>query len=405
MTNLLHNQFLSGGLLLGALAGAATLVKRYGSALLRHLVSRFVVEVEIRDGAMVEWFGLWLTHIRYGQSCRRMKVDVRHDRKLDKPKLSFEPGPGSHFVRHDGRWFIAERHRNDEDKEMAANGEWYRIRFFGSRERAMATMEAAKTFASELLAQRDTAHISDGAGWWGTVNVGVPRSLSTVVLPAGMVDGIVSRIRTFLGQQDWYAERGIPWRVGFLLEGPPRTGKTSLVRAVAHDLGLPLYVLDLTSKDFSDRALAMTLSRVPTRALVLIEDIDQQLGADTSLITLSGLLNALDGPLASEGRVLFVTTNAQELLDAALVGEGRLDVHVHFEYATREQAHEIFLRFFPGHTEEARAFAEIVPERTLPLAAIQEHLVARSDDAARAVAEAHLLARKEVRVVRREVAA
>ena len=64
-------------------------------------------------------------------------------------------------------------------------------------------------------------------------------------------------------------------------------------------------------------------------------------------ITLAGLLNAIDGVTAQEGRILFATTNKYDALDPALVRPGRLDVHVQFGMASRWQAQELFKCFFP----------------------------------------------------------
>lgn len=64
-------------------------------------------------------------------------------------------------------------------------------------------------------------------------------------------------------------------------------------------------------------------------------------------VTLSGLLGALDGVAAQEGRILFATTNRYKALDEALCRAGRMDVHVEFGKATRWQARELFRRFFP----------------------------------------------------------
>lgn len=70
----------------------------------------------------------------------------------------------------------------------------------------------------------------------------------------------------------------------------------------------------------------------PERALLLLEDIDAALGrpvADEkggvyhSPLTFSGLLNALDGVAASEGRLVFMTTNHLNRLDPALIRPGR----------------------------------------------------------------------------------
>ena len=67
---------------------------------------------------------------------------------------------------------------------------------------------------------------------------------------------------------------------------------------------------------------------------------------DTPKISLSGLLNALDGVGAQEGRLLFATTNRYETLDAALRRPGRMDVHVEFELASQYQAAGLFKRFY-----------------------------------------------------------
>ncbi len=44
-----------------------------------------------------------------------------------------------------------------------------------------------------------------------------------------------------------------------------------------------------------------------------------------SRLTLSGLLNAIDGVTSTEGRILFMTTNYEERLDPALIRPGRVD--------------------------------------------------------------------------------
>lgn len=63
-------------------------------------------------------------------------------------------------------------------------------------------------------------------------------------------------------------------------------------------------------------------------------------------ISLSGLLNAIDGVASHEGRVLIMTTNHPEALDDALIRPGRVDLQVGFSNATREQAGELFRRMY-----------------------------------------------------------
>ncbi|OAA45365.1 bcs1 [Cordyceps fumosorosea ARSEF 2679] len=63
-------------------------------------------------------------------------------------------------------------------------------------------------------------------------------------------------------------------------------------------------------------------------------------------ISLSGLLNAIDGVASHEGRVLIMTTNKPESLDEALVRPGRVDVQVGFCHASTFQVEELFLRMY-----------------------------------------------------------
>ena len=63
-------------------------------------------------------------------------------------------------------------------------------------------------------------------------------------------------------------------------------------------------------------------------------------------VTLSGLLNALDGIGAQEGRILFATTNNHAALDPALIRPGRMDAHIEFKFASKSQAEELFKCFY-----------------------------------------------------------
>ncbi|KAK4230447.1 BCS1 N terminal-domain-containing protein [Podospora fimiseda] len=89
-------------------------------------------------------------------------------------------------------------------------------------------------------------------------------------------------------------------------------------------------------------------------------------GAEKKGISLSGLLNAIDGVASHEGRVLIMTTNKPENLDTALIRPGRVDLQVAFTNATQEQAKELFERmyeydFHPGSTPKT-TFASIQEE-------------------------------------------
>lgn len=66
-------------------------------------------------------------------------------------------------------------------------------------------------------------------------------------------------------------------------------------------------------------------------------------------MTFSGFLNALDGVASGEERIVFMTTNHVEQLDAALIRPGRVDMTEFIDDAVPEQAQALFSHFYAGH--------------------------------------------------------
>ncbi|KAF2157537.1 P-loop containing nucleoside triphosphate hydrolase protein [Myriangium duriaei CBS 260.36] len=75
-------------------------------------------------------------------------------------------------------------------------------------------------------------------------------------------------------------------------------------------------------------------------------------------ISLSGLLNAIDGVATHEGRVLIMTTNHPETLDEALVRTGRVDLRIKFDFASGDQIRQLFLRMYAVDVNEVFGRAE-----------------------------------------------
>lgn len=193
---------------------------------------------------------------------------------------------------------------------------------------------------------------------------------------------VLQDAQEFMHSEKWYSERGLPYRRGYLFHGVPGAGKTSLVHAIAGELNLDIYVINLSKRNLDDSVLTELISDLPARSIALIEEIDaaflrgvtrESTGSasgsesrDSSPgVTLSGLLASIDGIQASEGRLLFATTNNYHALDSALIRAGRLDVHVEFTYASQPQAEELFKRFFHANDNPAPA-ASTEPKNEKP---------------------------------------
>ncbi|KAJ7643186.1 P-loop containing nucleoside triphosphate hydrolase protein [Mycena rosella] len=253
-------------------------------------------------------------------------------------------------------------------------------------------------------------HLSDsnnhyGPGQtWTTVKHKIRRPLSSIILPPGVIDTLMQDATEFLETENWYIEAGIPHRRGYLLHGPPGTGKTSTIYALAGALNLEIYSLSLASHSVDDGFLQRAASSIPKHGLLLIEDIDCAFasrddedgddergmprilgthGSTTrSKVTLSGLLNVIDGVGSEEGKLFFATTNYIDRLDPALLRPGRIDRKVAYGLIASPQAHALFLRFFPAArfpTEKgidalAATFAAGVPPGEFSAAELQGFL-------------------------------
>lgn len=337
------------------------------------------------------------------------------------------------------------------------------------------TCRTNRTTAHRPVGSHNSSH---SAYWTRTANRHA-RPMNTVVLDAKQKMDILSDMNEYLSPNAaaWYARRGIPLRRGYLFHGPPGTGKTSLSFALAGVFGLDIYVMSLLDPSLTEKDVMALFSYLPTRCIVLLEDIDtagvarspdaneeenpameavkeapkkakktkkgeeddeekddeesddkaredsekkeedddvkksdakknsqnkennpdnQTLASPASDsssyrdsdwdsddepvgnltfphlaeklaisyqpstrhhsdhhprgISLSGLLNAIDGVASHEGRVLVMTTNKPEALDEALIRPGRVDLQVCFTNATRHQAKELFIRMYVDDT-------------------------------------------------------
>jgi chaperone BCS1 len=414
---LANNQFFSGGLILMIGGAALAALRNVPARMYTWLRDRGVIEIDIPDRELAfEWLDKWLAAHTYSRDhARRLTVRSETatytDRTTDpggdhRPRIIFSPAPGEHWLFYRGRLAILHRHRNDTERNQQGQvsssiRETFSITIL-SRDRSLARqlLEDAREFALPRADQKLTIHYVRYNSWNEQLQR-LPRPADSVILQAGLLEDLIAEARTFLEGRDWYLQRGIPYRRGYLLHGPPGTGKSSTVVAVASALGMDIAVLNLNSATLDDNELSELLAETPANALVLVEDIDcafvaRQAGDDkANKVTFSGLLNAIDGVAAGEGRILFATTNHLDRLDPALIRPGRIDRQIEIGLATREQIRRLFLRFFPeADSALTDRFAASLPDRRLSMSALQTHLIRHAACPLAAVENAHELLAK-----------
>ncbi|CAF9915213.1 hypothetical protein IMSHALPRED_002375 [Imshaugia aleurites] len=317
----------------------------------------------------------------------------------------FQPSFGTHRFFHKGRLFQLKRENRQVMQEgwagsVTRDEENITLTCIGRSTQPIKDLikEARDHYLNKekscTVVRRPTPKEQRGRGRtvWTKVATRPSRPMETVVLDHEQKNRVLVDINEYLHPSTprWYANRGIPYRRGYLFHGPPGTGKSSLAWAIAGVFGLDIYCISLVDPTLTEEDLGMMFTSLPRRCVVLLEDIDSaglskrqeeepvqklkpedeaaaKIGAEITRairfaqrdgkpnkenpgISLSGLLNAIDGVASHEGRVLLMTTNFPDKLDEALIRPGRVDMKVQFTNATRDQICELFTRMYSPDT-------------------------------------------------------
>ena len=273
--------------------------------------------------------------------------------------FSLIPGPGKHILRYKNAFLLVDRVRETKSMDFQRGTPWETV--------TLTTLYSQRHIFEDLfmeahqLAQQSTegkiiVYNSRGTFWEKFGEPRRKRPLDSIILDEGVKERILADVEDFLSSSKWYYDRGIPYRRGYLLHGPPGSGKSSFIQGLAGELDYNIAMLNLSEHGLTDDRLNHLLTVIPRRTLILLEDADAafsnrrtQTDADGyrgANVTFSGLLNALDGVASAEERILFLTTNHVERLDEALIRPGRVDMTVRFGEATRWQASHLWDRFY-----------------------------------------------------------
>lgn len=75
-------------------------------------------------------------------------------------------------------------------------------------------------------------------------------------------------------KKQWYSNRGIPYRSGYLFHGPSGTGKRSLSLAMAGFFGMRIYIINLSNTSTTEDDLVFLFASLLEQRFVLLKDVD-----------------------------------------------------------------------------------------------------------------------------------
>lgn len=266
---------------------------------------------------------------------------------------------------------------------------------------------------------------------WERVASMPKRKIETVVIPKEKKDLIIDDINHFFQDRtrQLYEDKGINYKRGIILYGPPGCGKTSLISTISYHFGMDVYSISLEGSFLGEEGLIRALARIPGRSIVLFEDIDVAFpaprsskeegggeGEDSekekdkgkfnplsglsglssgasskSSITMKGFLNAIDGVKSNNNGILFLfTTNHIEKLDEALLRAGRIDLRIELTHLKEPEILEMFRLYYRPTVPEV--LPEVLPETTLPSIEASTEASTEIAEASSEVAEAKIVA-------------
>ncbi|CRH01102.1 mitochondrial chaperone BCS1, putative [Plasmodium relictum] len=398
--NITKNEYFSAGVGIISVGAFVTVANRLNSCIYQSIKKNIFTSLEITiNDTSYYWILEYI--VKKGIISRHLSLKTQMVNEKNKKNVffSFLPSIGNHLLLYDNKLIFVERNREKNmisDMNRSLPFENIKLStFIWSKHIFEKILKDAKLYIDKKEEGKTLVYKSFGHEWRPFGNPKNKRPINSVILPKDLSNYIVNDIEKFLNSSKWYIDKGIPYRRCYLLHGPPGCGKSSLITALAGYFDFNICTININDIYLTDDRFIHLLATVPPKTILILEDIDfifvnsinkeENHNTPSSIssssifnnpiktlgVSYSGLLNALDGIVATEERIIFMTTNNIEKLPSTLIRPGRVDMKILIPYANNYQYEKMFLRFFPEHHDLAQKFSKIFQNFHLSMAEIQ----------------------------------
>lgn len=335
------------------------------------------------NGIQFERFAEWFEKNKWSKWSRSFSlvgVDLRSENYGTKINISI--GYGTHIFFYKRRLFWVEKYKLESSGTHTQKDEF---RIVGATRNRRLINDLINEFIYVPTVKDMGIRKWEGNEWSNKIFI-AKRPLNTVAVESNVRKRLISNIDFFLKNKDWYISKGMTYKQTYILHGEPGTGKTSLIKAIGSHYNMDIYVLPIGM--ISDSSLMQAFMSVPQNSIVIIEDFDSSSATQTRIkpvkktgtfpqenaevaatpstdenfnpLTLSGLLNALDGIISINGLLVFLTTNHLENIDPALLRKGRVNYIENISFLKDDSIKEQIMIYFPDHDiPDTYTFADI----------------------------------------------